>query len=74
MPKESAEDYMISLSIDYISHNYDKKISVKQLAHEFHYSESFFNHCFTRKTGVSFSTYVNKVRIEHAKTGYANRF
>ncbi|MHC1771751.1 MAG: helix-turn-helix domain-containing protein [Flexilinea sp.] len=67
MPKESAEDYMISLSIDYISHNYDKKISVKQLAHEFHYSESFFNHCFTRKTGVSFSTYVNKVRIEHAK-------
>lgn len=67
LPRESLEDIIVPHAIEYINQNYQSKISVKQIANFCHCCESYINHTFGRRTGVNISTYINKVRIEHAK-------
>lgn len=65
--RESAEDIIVSTAIKYIKENYANKIMVKQIAQICHCCESHISHIFSHHTGVSISTYINKVRVEHAK-------
>ena len=65
--RKKAEDIIVSTAIKYIKENYTTKIMVKQIAQICHCCESHISHIFCRHTGVSISTYINKVRVEHAK-------
>lgn len=52
----------------YIDHNYQKDISVEFVASLFHMNRSYLSHIFKKKTNCSFVDYLNRVRIDHAKT------
>lgn len=50
----------------YIDHNYEKPLKLETLAPLFGYSSSYLGKFFARKTGESFNTYLDRVRIRHA--------
>lgn len=54
-------------SIAYIHDNYNEKITVKKLAELEHFNETYFCEWFYKKTGMTTSCYVQKVRLEKAK-------
>lgn len=63
----SSEDTIISHAVQYIRQNFHTPISISQITDFCHCSESYISHIFKRRTGVNVNTYINKVRIEHAK-------
>lgn len=50
----------------YIQHNYTRKIAIKQVANLIHVTESNFCKFFKKTTGITFSDYVNEIRINEA--------
>ncbi|MDR1639177.1 MAG: helix-turn-helix domain-containing protein [Clostridiales bacterium] len=64
----SSEDTIIVHATEYIQQNYDSRIKVSEIADFCHCSESYLSHLFKKRTGVNLNAYINKVRIEFAKT------
>lgn len=67
----SQRNYATSCTIDkakqYIQQNYkNSDLSVNMLCEHLHLSPAYFSTLFKRKTGLSFTAYVNKVRMETA--------
>jgi two-component system response regulator YesN len=58
---------VIYKSLDYISKNYMKKISLEEVAASVHLSASYFSKIFKEETGTNFITYLNNYRISVAK-------
>ena len=52
--------------IDYINNNYTKPLLLKNLAKQFFINESYCCFLFNKHVGMSFSKYLNKMRIEKA--------
>lgn len=53
---------------DFMEENYqDSQLSVRMMADKFEFSESYFSIIFKEAMGESFSVYLEKVRIGHAK-------
>ena len=50
---------------DYIAGNF-AKTSVQQIASVYHYSPDYLNRIFSRETGRTISSYLQKIRMEHA--------
>lgn len=53
--------------LSYVHEHYSEKLNVKTICSELYCSESYINHLVKKRLGVSISTYINKLRIEHAK-------
>ncbi|WP_028309057.1 response regulator transcription factor [Desulfitibacter alkalitolerans] len=53
--------------IEYIKVNYDKDISINVIAQHFHFSPSYISRLIKRETGISYSEYINQIRLHHAK-------
>ncbi|NCA79934.1 MAG: helix-turn-helix domain-containing protein [Sphingobacteriia bacterium] len=53
--------------LSYVHAHYTEKLTIMELSVALHCSESYLNHMIKKKTGVTFSTYMNKLRVEHAK-------
>lgn len=53
--------------LDYVHEHYTERLTVHSVSSALHCSESQLNHMTKKRLGVTFSTYVNKLRIEHAK-------
>ena len=53
-------------SKEYINLNYNKDITLNEIAKEVNYSKSHFSYLFKAVTGQTFVEYLNKVRIEKA--------
>ena len=53
--------------IDYVEKNFNKKISLTSASQYFGYSNQYFCKWCKKQTGVSFSEFVNAVRITHAR-------
>jgi two-component system, response regulator YesN len=53
---------------NYVNCNYFNDISLRQISSEFFMNESYLSDLFKKETGVSFSSYLTRVRIEQAKT------
>lgn len=51
----------------YVRQNLSKDLTVASVAGVVNMSESYFSHLFKKETGLSFTNYVNQVRIEQAK-------
>ena len=56
----------ISKACKYIEENLSKKISLSEVAELVNMSGSAFSHFFKKKTGISFITYVNNLRVARA--------
>lgn len=52
----------------YINNNFtDSDFSIKKVAVAFSYNDKYLSHLFKRNTGITFTNYLNKIRIQHAQ-------
>ena len=51
----------------YIENNYYKKITLEKIAQMAHFSNSYFSRMFKLQMGISFTEYLNNVRVTQAK-------
>ena len=42
-------------------------MTIQDLVNEFHYQEDYFNRLIKRKTGLTYSAYVQQIRLERAE-------
>ena len=60
-------DTSIKRIVKYIDKNYYRDLKLELLAEIFNYNSAYLGKVFKNYTGVSFNTYLDKVRIEEAK-------
>lgn len=60
-------DSIIDVILNYIDHNYSETITLDNISPIFGYNSSYLGKIFAEKTGMSFHTYLDNVRIEKAK-------
>lgn len=61
---------LIERVVEYVDANYCKDIKLSQIADDFYVSHAYLGQLFKEKTGIYFSNYINKKRIEKAKELY----
>lgn len=57
----------VMVAKNYISQHYDQQINIKEVSNYVDLSADYFSHIFKKEVGISFSKYLNKIRIEKAK-------
>lgn len=66
---------LIYKSMDYIRNNYSEDICLKEVAHQVGLSPNYLSSLFKEEVGMTYNTYLNRVRIENSKhllkKGYA---
>lgn len=62
----SSKSRRISKACHYIEENISQKVSLSDVARLVNMSDSAFSHFFKKKTGISFITYVNNLRVAKA--------
>ncbi len=65
---DNAYDPTIAKALRYIHANYSGHLTLEGAAHSAELSPNYFSNLFNARMGISFSSYVNKVRIEHAQS------
>lgn len=63
----SSEDTILAHALEYIRQNYLQQVTVANIAEFCHCCESYINHIIKKRLGVNINTYINKLRVEHAK-------
>lgn len=63
----SSRDSVLDDILHYIDHNFAQNITLENIAPLFGYNHSYLGKIFSKKTGQSFNSYVDHVRIEQAK-------
>ena len=63
----SSSRSQIARMIDLIHRNYSENLKLEKLAELFNYNSAYLGKLFKIETGEHFNTYLDKVRIEHAK-------
>ncbi len=58
---------LLNIAKEYIDNNYDKELTLTQVAKYIYLSDSYFAHSFKDKFGISPKSYILKVRIEASK-------
>ena len=64
---ESKNPVLIQKCISYINEHYNEDINLETVANIVHLNPSYFSSIFKKEVGVSFSNYLNKIRIEQSK-------
>lgn len=59
---------LINSAINFIQYHYDEKISLDDVAQKLHLSKHYLCSAFKKATGENMSLYINKLRIEKAKS------
>lgn len=55
-------------ALSYINNNFKKKIAIEEIAKNVCYSKYHFSKIFKDNTGITISEYINKVRLEYARS------
>lgn len=63
----SSAENVLDEVLYYIQHNYHNNLKLESIASLFGYNSSYLGKLFTRKTGCSFNTYLDLIRIEASK-------
>lgn len=58
---------LLNIAKEYINTNYDKELTLTQVAKYIYLSDSYFAHSFKERFGISPKSYILKVRIEASK-------
>lgn len=64
----SSQESVLGSILHYIQHNYASNITLESIAPLFGYNHSYLGKIFRKKMGVSFNEYIDRLRIEKAKT------
>jgi two-component system response regulator YesN len=59
---------LVNRAINFIQYHYDEKISLDDVAQKLHLSKHYLCSVFKKATGENMSLYINKLRIEKAKS------
>ncbi|WP_027702840.1 AraC family transcriptional regulator [Metaclostridioides mangenotii] len=62
----------INIIMDYINENMCRNITLKEVADKYHLNYYFLSHFIKDKIGMSFQEYLNKIRLEKAKSMIVN--
>lgn len=65
-PKSSKNYSRINQALHFIQSNYTRPITLSEIAHKIHLSESAFSKFFVRTLGKSFTAYLTELRVGHA--------
>jgi two-component system response regulator YesN len=65
--EDQGTETIVKKMIDLIRRNYHENLKLETLAEVFHYNSAYLGKVFKSSTGEYFNTYLDKVRIEHAK-------
>jgi len=65
--KQSGDPPVIGRAKDFIAHHYREDISSRDVAKELHLSRFYFCKLFKSGTGLTFTAYLARVRIERVK-------
>lgn len=68
MPVDEKKQAQVERAIERMYADIDKKLSVEALARECNYSVGYFAHLFSSVVGLSPHAYMNRLRIERAKS------
>lgn len=63
----STRDSVLDDILYYIAHNYTGNITLENIAPLFGYNSSYLGKIFHQKMGLNFNSYIDHMRIEHAK-------
>lgn len=63
---KTSSDALVNSILTYITQNYKKKISLSDLAEEFHYSERYISQKFQRALNTTVIEYLNRYRMQKA--------
>lgn len=66
--ERSAASPLIQCAIQYIQENCTKRISLNSVAERLNISPAYFSRLFRQETGINYSAYLTRCRIEYAKT------
>ncbi len=58
---------VIHQTIQYLNTHYGERITLEDMARRVYLSPSYFSRIFRKETGITFSAYLNRVRIERSK-------
>lgn len=64
---DSKNPQIIKKALNYINQNYTDNLTLESVANFIHLNPSYFSTIFKREVGMSFSDYLNKIRIEASK-------
>lgn len=62
----SSETRTLRTVVDFCSKNYNTPLSLLTLEKELHISKYYISHLFGDRLGISFSDYINSIRVSHA--------
>lgn len=63
----SGQTELIQQAIVFINNNYQKKITLEEVARNLFVSPSYFSSMFKKETGTAFSAYITHLRVKQAK-------
>lgn len=66
-PKETASDEAFGKLLDHIDSHFGEELYLTDLARNFHFSLTYLCEVFRKKTGKTFTKYLNDLRLERAK-------
>ncbi|NMA95185.1 MAG: helix-turn-helix transcriptional regulator [Clostridiales bacterium] len=72
-PRCHAYNLHVKRAIDYIYENYDRPISLSDMAKHLNINRHYFSSMFKRETGKTFIQFLNEVRIEKSKQMLRNQ-
>lgn len=58
---------IIEIILNYIDNNFNKDLTLDNIAKVYNYNTAYLGKLFTKKVGTNFNSYVEKIRIEEAK-------
>lgn len=64
----SSQESVLGSILHYVHHNYTSNITLESIAPLFGYNHSYLGKIFRKKMGVSFNEYIDRLRIDRAKT------
>ena len=62
----SGHSQIISKSLQYINSNYNHRVTLSMIEEELHVNSSYFSTLFKNEMGISFTQYINHLRVEKA--------
>ena len=65
--QKKAMRYMIFEEVDDYLHYHYKDVTIKQLTKRFHFQEDYFNRLIKQQTGLTYSAYLQQIRLTKAK-------
>ena len=57
---------IVTKALQYINKNYKEKLSLKDIEANLHVNSSYFSTLFKQEMGITFTDYLNSLKIEHA--------